>query len=247
MSTSSVNQRKTSITKDELQSLIPSAWREILAQELKMPYWDNIVDELNKAKLDITPPIDEVFNAFRLKPTDVKVILIGQDPYPKKGEAHGYSFSIRETVRNIPPSLKNIVKELNAEYGTSVVLANGNLERWEDDGVMLLNTILTTVPNASLAHEKIGWKEFTRAILGYFASRTDNVLFLLLGQQAKKAMEGINIIDRSRLIYAGHPSPRNVSGSFLGSDCFKAVNAQLLSRDILPIRWVSLLHAKDVK
>ena len=235
---------KKSITKEELQSLIPREWREVLSSELTKPYWDNIVEALNKAELNIAPPINEVFNAFKLKPKDVKVVLIGQDPYPTVGEAHGYSFSVKETVKNIPPSLKNMVKELNAEYSTKIVLANGNLEKWANDGVLLLNAILTTLPNTRLAHKDIGWEQFTRAILEYFASKTDNVLFLLLGGQAKKTMEGIVISDRYRLIYAGHPSPVNTTGSFLGSNCFRAVNAQLLSRHILPIRWTSLLNAK---
>lgn len=225
------------LTKDSLISKIPIAWRTILQEEFRKSYWNKIVDTLNDED-DYYPKENDIFNALKsITPDDVKVILLGQDPYPTKDVAHGYSFSVRRRTK-IPPSLKNIFKELGNEYKIPFEPKHGDISAWERDGVLLLNTILTVSPSMPLSHKNIGWEEFTGAILKYFKNKSD-VLFLLLGTKARDAIKSLDI-DFSRIIYAGHPSARNLTGSFLGSDCFIKVNDELYKRKKLPIRWLLL-------
>ena len=224
------------ITKESLQSSIPESWKLIIQQELNKPYWDKIVSNLNDGVF--YPPVKNIFSALEgVAPDRVKVVLLGQDPYPTKGAAHGYSFSIQKGNK-IQPSLKNIFKELSDEYMTEFEPKSGDLRKWETEGVLLLNTILTVKPESPLSHQNIGWENFTGAILKFLASR-ENVLFLLLGSKARDAVSKFNIDDKRKII-AGHPSPLNRTGSFNGSGCFRAVNEELLRRKILPIRWFNL-------
>ena len=225
------------LTKASLISKIPLAWRTILQEEFRKSYWNKIVDTLNDED-DYYPKENDIFNALKsITPDDVKVILLGQDPYPTKDVAHGYSFSVRRGTK-IPPSLKNIFKELGNEYKIPFEPKHGDISAWEKDGVLLLNTILTVSPSMPLSHKNIGWEEFTGAILKYFKNKPD-VLFLILGTKARDAIKSLDI-DFSRIIYAGDPSTRNLTGSFLGSDCFIKVNDELYKRKKLPIRWLLL-------
>ena len=226
----------TLITKESLQALIPSSWSLILQQELNRPYWDTIVNKLNEGTF--YPSVNDIFASLnRIVPDRVKVVLLGQDPYPTKGAAHGFSFSIQPGSK-IQPSLKNIFKELSEEYDVELNPKSGDLRKWEDEGVLLLNTILTVKPESPLSHQGIGWEEFTGTILKYLATK-ENVLFLLLGSKARDSLKNLNV-DARRQIIAGHPSPLNTTGSFNGSGCFRKVNSELLNRKILPIRWLNL-------
>lgn len=224
------------ITKESLIQLIPSSWKGILQSELEQNYWNSIAETLSKC--EFLPKIDNIFAALRdIVPDDVKVIMLGQDPYPTKGASHGYSFSVNKGTR-IPPSLRNIFYELSNEYKSQVSPKSGNLTQWEKDGVLLLNTILTVKPSQPLSHKGIGWEYFTTAILKYFAEK-DNVVYLVLGSKAREAISNINI-QKERIVSAGHPSPLNTSGTFIGSDCFIKVNEELMKRGRLPIRWLNL-------
>ena len=224
-------------TKEELLELIPQSWKMVLQQELTKPYWDDIIKALNKSD-KFFPPFKDIFNALcDVTPDGVKVVMIGQDPYPTQGVAHGYSFSVRKDT-DIPASLKNIFKELGLEYKTKFSPSNGDLRRWEKDGVLLLNSILTVEEHTPLAHKGIGWENFTKAILQYLATKK-NVVFLTLGTKSRDVIKDLSI-DQKQIVSAGHPSPRNLSNTFIGSDCFIRVNEILLSKNILPVRWLLL-------
>ena len=223
----------TKITKESLQSLIPSSWSMLLQTEMNEDYWDTIVDKLNEGTF--YPSKNNIFAALRdITPDNVKVILLGQDPYHTDGAAHGYSFSTRKGY-DIQPSLKNIFKELSMEYDKKIDPEYGDLTKWEKEGVLLLNRVLTVKPHEPNSHCGIGWERFTEAILKYFANK-HKVVYLLLGAKAKEAIRSIDV-PPNRVVYAGHPSPLNTSGSFIGSDCFKKVNEVLMSMNVLPIRW----------
>lgn len=222
----------TKITKESLQSLIPSSWSMLLQSEMNEDYWDTIVDKLNDG--EFYPSTNNIFAALRdITPDNVKVILLGQDPYHTDGAAHGYSFSTRKDC-DIQPSLKNIFKELSMEYDKKFNPTSGDLRKWEKEGVLLLNRVLTVKPHEPNSHCGIGWEHFTEAILKYFTKT--KAVYLLLGSKAKEAIRNIDV-PPNRIVFAGHPSPLNTTGSFIGSDCFKKVNEILMSMNILPVRW----------
>lgn len=229
---------KMVLTKEKLQSYIPQSWKQVLQSELNKEYWNTIVETLNECD-EFFPPLPEIFNALNgVTPENVKVVLLGQDPYPTKDVAHGYSFSVKKG-KDIPPSLQNIFKELSLEYKIEFSPQHGNLEKWEEDGVLLLNTILTVEERSPLSHKGIGWEQFTDAILKYLFSKNKNVMFLCLGGKARETVTKLKI-DFKNIIFTSHPSPLNTRGGFIGSNCFINVNKELMSRNELPIRWILL-------
>lgn len=226
------------ITKERLQSYIPHSWQQVLQGELEKDYWDSIVKTLNECD-EFFPPLPEVFNALKeVTPENVKVVLLGQDPYPTKDVAHGYSFSVKKG-KSIPLSLQNIFKELSLEYKIEFSPQDGNLEKWEEDGVLLLNTILTVEEHSPLSHKNIGWERFTDAIIKYLYEKNKNIIFLCLGGKARETVTRLKI-DFKNIVFAAHPSPVNTKGGFIGSNCFINVNNELMSRGELPIRWILL-------
>lgn len=226
------------ITKERLQSYIPHSWQQVLQGELEKDYWDSIVKTLNECD-EFFPPLPEVFNALKgVTPENVKVVLLGQDPYPTKDVAHGYSFSVKKG-KSIPLSLQNIFEELSLEYKIEFSPQDGNLEKWEEDGVLLLNTILTVEEHSPLSHKNIGWERFTDAIIKYLYEKNKNIIFLCLGGKARETVTRLKI-DFKNIVFAAHPSPVNTKGGFIGSNCFINVNNELMSRGELPIRWILL-------
>ena len=226
------------ITRERLQSYIPHSWQQVLQGELEKDYWDSIVKTLNECD-EFFPPLPEVFNALKgVTPENVKVVLLGQDPYPTKNVAHGYSFSVKKG-KSIPLSLQNIFKELSLEYKIEFSPQDGNLEKWEEDGVLLLNTILTVEEHSPLSHKNIGWERFTDAIIKYLYEKNKNIIFLCLGGKARETVTRLKI-DFKNIVFAAHPSPVNTKGGFIGSNCFINVNNELMSRGELPIRWILL-------
>jgi uracil-DNA glycosylase len=216
----------------ELLEYIPDHWKNFLGDEIfKQPFWSVIVNTLNKC--DYTPCLDEIFNAFRIRPSEIKVVIVGQDPYPTEGIAHGYSFSIREGSK-IPPSFKNIITELSNEYSVGDKTAY-SLEKWVDEGVFLLNSLLTTEIGKSKAHTC--WEQFTSFIIKKL-SFNNNILFICWGSVAK------NLVKSPNMLFSGHPSPLNRKRDFIGNEHFLRANRWLIERNILPIRWLKIFRTK---
>ena len=216
---------------------IESSWKEALAGEFSKPYFESLVHFLRAEKAAgtvIYPPGGQIFRAFELTPVDkVKVVILGQDPYHGPGQAHGLSFSVPVGVP-APPSLKNIFKEIESDLG---VRMSGcpDLESWARQGVLLLNAVLTVRGGEAASHGKIGWQEFTDAVIKYISDNCEGVVFLLWGNFARTKAE---LIDSSRhvVLQAAHPSPL-ARGAFFGCRHFSQANAALTASGRTPIDW----------
>ena len=216
---------------------IEQSWKDALAGEFEKPYFASLVRFLHHEKAAgkrIYPPGSLIFNAFGLTPVqDLKVVILGQDPYHGPGQAHGLSFSVPEGVP-APPSLKNIFKEIESDLGVRMS-GYPDLEKWARQGVLLLNAVLTVRAGAPASHGKIGWEEFTDAVIRYISDNCDGVVFLLWGNFARSKSA---LIDRSRhhVLEAAHPSPL-ARGAFFGCRHFSQTNAILASQGKAPIDW----------
>jgi uracil-DNA glycosylase len=217
---------------------IEAGWKEVLKQEFTRPYFLQAVNFLRTEKMAgkvIYPPGSLIFNAFNTTPfNDVKVVLIGQDPYHGKGQAHGLSFSVPDGV-SPPPSLVNIFKELQTDIG--IPISNkGNLTHWAQQGVLLLNTSLTVRANEPMSHAKIGWAEFTDAVIKKISDQKQHVVFLLWG---KFAQEKQVLVDETKhcILKAAHPSPFSAYNGFFGCHHFSKTNEYLTKNGIDPIDW----------
>ena len=217
--------------------MIGNDWDLHLKDEFENEYFLKIkefVDEEYGSKT-IYPPYDEIFNAFRLTPlSDVKVVILGQDPYHEKGQAHGLAFSTPEG-RPIPRSLKNIFKEINAEYGYSIP-ESGCLEPWAKQGVFLLNTVLTVEEGNANSHSKCGWQTFTDNVIKVLNTQTQPIVYMLWGKQAEKKKELITNPNHLVLI-SSHPSPFSARRGFFGCNHFKLANEFLKENKKEEIDW----------
>ncbi len=217
---------------------IEPGWKELLKQEFNQPYFLQIVQHLKTEKKQgktIYPPGPFIFNAFNSTPfQNVKVVLLGQDPYHGHGQAHGLCFSVQNGVP-APPSLVNIFKELQKDTGMSVP-AHGNLSQWAGQGVFLLNASLTVRAGEPMSHSKIGWARFTDHIIQCISLQKAHVVFLLWGRFAQ---EKSVLIDESKhlILRAAHPSPLSASSGFFGCRHFSKTNQYLVSKGIEPIDW----------
>lgn len=188
------------------------------------------------AQGEVYPPADCVFEAFNRTPFDqVKVVILGQDPYPNPHQAHGLCFSVPDGIP-LPRSLVNVYKELEAEYHTPFLNQSGNLSHWADQGVLLLNATLTVAAGQTGSHQRKGWEEFTDAVVERLADRRDHLVFLLWGAFAQK--KGA-VIDRTRhlVLEAAHPSPLSARRGFFGCDHFRKTNAYLTEHGRAAIAW----------
>jgi len=216
---------------------IEQSWKEALADEFGKPYFESLVRFLHEEKgagKRIFPPGSQIFRAFDLTPVkDVKVVILGQDPYHGPGQAHGLSFSVPEGVP-APPSLKNIFKEIETDLGVKMS-GYPNLEKWARQGVLLLNAVLTVRSGEAASHSRIGWQEFTDAVIKYISDNCEGVVFMLWGNFARTKAE---LIDRSRhvVLEAAHPSPL-ARGAFFGCRHFSRANAALVASGRAPIDW----------
>ena len=216
---------------------IEQSWKNALAGEFEKPYFASLVRFLHREKASgrkIYPPGSQIFRAFDLTPvSQVKVVILGQDPYHGPGQAHGLSFSVPEGVP-APPSLKNIFKEIESDLGIRMS-GSTDLERWASQGVLLLNAVLTVQSGVAASHSKIGWQEFTDAVIRYISDNCEGVVFLLWGNYARGKSA---LIDRSRhyVLEAAHPSPL-ARGAFFGSRHFSQTNTILASQGKAPIDW----------
>ena len=210
-----------------------------MGDQLGEPYFralGNFVDgERAKFSERIYPPEEEVFSAFDLTPFGrVRVLLLGQDPYVRAGQAHGLCFSVREEVK-VPPSLRNVFKELASDVGCFVP-DNGFLVHWAKQGVLMLNTILTVRDGEPLSHAGRGWETFTDAVIGSVSAKPKPVVFVLWGGPAQKKIQLIDT-ERHVIVKAAHPSPLSATRGFLGSKPFSAINRALLAAGGPAVDW----------
>ncbi|MEE9373228.1 MAG: uracil-DNA glycosylase [Saprospiraceae bacterium] len=216
---------------------IHKSWKKILKDEFKQPYFSDIKNYLHIAKsqgITIYPPESKIYNAFDSTPFDkVKVIVVGQDPYHGHGEAMGLSFSVPYGKRT-PPSLRNIFKELKNDIGMTIP-SHGDLSEWADQGVFLLNAILTVEHQQASSHKNIGWITFTNAVIKHLSVKKENLVFLLWGRFAQSKS---GLIDQSKhhVLTAAHPSPM-ARGGFYGCKHFSKTNDILNNIGLKPINW----------
>ena len=216
---------------------IESSWKAALQGEFDKPYFAGLVSYLHTEKAKgctIYPPGPQIFRAFELTPVqNVKVVILGQDPYHNPGEAMGLSFSVPEGVRT-PPSLKNIFKEIEDDLGIRMS-GSPNLEPWARQGVLLLNSILTVRANQPASHQNIGWQEFTDSVIRYISDSCNGVVFLLWGNFARTKAGLINP-QKHLILEAAHPSPL-ARGAFFGCRHFSKANDFLTFKGKTPIEW----------
>lgn len=216
---------------------IEESWKSALAGEFGKPYFASLVRFLHEEKASgkkIFPPGSQIFTAFELTPvSQVKVVILGQDPYHGLGQAHGLSFSVPDGIP-APPSLKNIFKEIEADLGIRMS-GYPNLEKWARQGVLLLNAVLTVRSGEAASHSKIGWQEFTDAVIKYISDNCEGVVFMLWGNFARTKRD---LIDTSRhhVLEAAHPSPL-ARGAFFGCRHFSQANNLLMASGKTPIDW----------
>jgi len=217
---------------------IEPSWKEVLHKEFSKPYFEQIAAFLKIEKAQgkiIYPPGSLIFNAFDKTPFNkVKVVLLGQDPYHGAGQAHGLCFSVPDGVQP-PPSLQNMYKELNNDIGMPIP-KTGNLTKWAIQGVFLLNASLTVRAGEPMSHAKIGWAEFTDAVIKTISSEKKGVVFLLWGRFAQDKQV---LIDETRhyVLKAAHPSPLSANNGFFGCKHFSKTNAILRQQSLEAIDW----------
>lgn len=216
---------------------LPPSWRPLLGAELTKPYFRELVRFLDRERqtYDIYPPEQEIFTALKLTPYEsVKVLLLGQDPYPGKGQAHGLCFSVRPGIKP-PASLRNIYQELANDVAFRIP-NNGYLASWAEQGMLMLNAVLTVRAGEPNAHKGKGWEIFTDTIIRRVNERASPVVFVLWGAYAQKKIKLINV-QRHIIIKSAHPSPLSARHGFFGSRPFSAINKALKEIGQPPINW----------
>ena len=217
---------------------IEDSWKEVLKAEFNKPYFLQIVTHLKTERASgkiIYPPGQLIFNAFyKTTFANLKVVILGQDPYHNAGQAMGLSFSVPDSVPP-PPSLLNIYKELNKDVGMPIP-STGNLNKWAEQGVLLLNAVLTVRANEPASHAKIGWMDFTNAVIKKISDEKKGIIFLLWG---KFAQEKQVLIDETKhfVLKAAHPSPFSADKGFFGCKHCSKTNELLTKQGIMPIDW----------
>lgn len=213
------------------------SWKAKLQQEFEKPYFKTLTDFVRSeyATKTVYPPAKFIFNAFDSCPfNEVKVVIVGQDPYHEPGQAHGLCFSVNEGVR-IPPSLVNIYKEIHDDLGKPVP-RSGNLERWAEQGVLLLNATLTVQAHRAGSHQEKGWEQFTDSVISHLANEREHLVFILWGAYAQRKGENIDA-NRHLILKSKHPSPLSAHRGFFGNKHFSRANAYLIAHGKKPIDW----------
>jgi uracil-DNA glycosylase len=218
---------------------IESTWKENLKEEFEKPYFKQLTDfiraEYENRKGRVFPLPNEIFKAFNLCPFElVKVVILGQDPYPTRGHANGLCFSVKEDVYPFPRSLNNLFKELKDDLG--IQREHGSLESWSRQGVLLLNSVLTVEEGKPASHTGKGWEQFTDAVLKILSSKKEHIVFVLWGNWAQQKKPLINELNHL-IIQSPHPSPLSAHRGFFGSRPFGKINAYLLQSGHDEIKW----------
>lgn len=219
---------------------LEKSWKEVLRDEMSTSYFKDLMAYVEQQYIAtgdrIFPKKSELFQALNLCPLDdIKVVILGQDPYPTKGFAHGLCFSVEETVFPFPKSLNNIFKELESDTGKPIP-ANGNLRRWAEQGVLLLNTVLTVEEGKPDSHAGKGWERFTDAVLSVINQEQTEIVYLLWGSKAQTKAEKLDA-ERNLILKTVHPSPLSAYRGFFGSKHFSQANSYLLEHEKKPIIW----------
>lgn len=213
-------------------------WREFIKAELQKPYFNEIkagILQSEAAGKRVFPPKESIFSLFSQPKSQIKVVILGQDPYHGLGQANGLAFSVQRGVK-IPPSLRNIYRELETDIEGYTPPQDGDLTAWCEEGVFLLNTVLTVEERSANSHAKIGWEYFTTAVIEEINQHCQHVVFILWGSHAQK--KGININrEQHHIINSAHPSPLSAYRGFFGSKPFSSANAYLRSKNKLPVNW----------
>jgi uracil-DNA glycosylase len=212
-------------------------WYEALKDEFKKDYYKNLFQTVNQeyhTRL-IFPPANDIFNAFHLTPLkDVKVVILGQDPYHNNGQAHGLCFSVKKGVE-VPPSLVNIYQELHDDLGCEIP-NHGCLTKWAEQGVLMLNTVLTVRAHQANSHRGIGWEEFTDAAIKVLNAQDRPIVFILWGSPAQRKKVMLNN-PKHLILQAPHPSPLSAYRGFFGSKPFSQTNRFLEENNVEPVDW----------
>ncbi|OOG62567.1 uracil-DNA glycosylase [Flavobacterium sp. A45] len=220
-------------------NLNPS-WQTILSDEIEKPYFHELMDTVDQEYQNSVcfPPKELIFSAFNnCSFENVKVVIIGQDPYHGDGEANGLSFSVNDSVR-IPPSLRNIFRELTTDLDSIFMPTSGNLESWAKQGVLLLNASLTVRKDNPNSHKHLNWNFFTEAVIQKISDQKENVVFMLWGSFAQKKGSKINR-EKHLVLESGHPSPMSANqGKWFGNKHFSKSNAYLQENNIQTIKWL---------
>ena len=219
-------------------SELSGEWKQALKGEFSKEYYKKLYEFVKKEYSThiIYPPADKIFEALHLTSlSDIKVVILGQDPYHGDNQAHGLSFSVPVSQKKIPPSLVNIYKELHDDVGTYIP-NNGNLLKWSNEGVLLLNTILTVRAHAAFSHQGMGWENFTDAIIRIINDKPEPVVFMLWGNAAIAKSKMLNN-PKHLILKAVHPSPLSAHKGFLGCKHFSKANDFLVKNGISPIDW----------
>jgi uracil-DNA glycosylase len=228
---------KTGVIVSDINPVIEKSWKNALIDEFQKPYFKQIKKTLveEKSKYHIYPPGNLIFNAFNQTPFEnVSVVILGQDPYHGPGQAHGLCFSVPQGIAQ-PPSLVNIFKEIRDDLGIPIP-KTGNLEKWAQQGVLLLNAMLSVRENSAGSHQKIGWETFTNQVIQTLSDKGNGIIFLLWGRFAQ---EKAKLIDTTRhtILTAAHPSPLSAYNGFFGCKHFSKTNEILKKLGKMPIDW----------
>ena len=216
---------------------LPASWRDALADEFSQPYWAELQEfvQAERESHRVFPPADEVYTAFQLTPLDqVRVFLLGQDPYPGEGQAHGLCFSVKPGV-SLPGSLRNMYKELQDDLGIPPA-KSGYLATWAEQGMLMLNAVLTVRAGEANSHKGKGWETFTDAAIRAVNDKPDPVVFVLWGAYAQKKIKLIDV-DRHVIIQSAHPSPLSAANGFFGSKPYSKINAALKMHGYPEMDW----------
>ncbi len=218
--------------------MITNDWLGAVSDEFAKPYYRELYTFIKEeyGRVTVYPPADDIFNAFHFTPLGkVKVLLLGQDPYHNVNQAHGLSFSVLPSQKEIPPSLQNIYQELHDDLGCYVP-DNGYLKKWADQGVLLLNTVLTVRAHQANSHQKKGWELFTDAVIEAVNAQDRPIVYLLWGRPAQSKIPMLNN-PKQLILKAPHPSPLSAYRGFFGCKHFSQANAFLQEHGIEPIDW----------
>jgi uracil-DNA glycosylase len=221
------------------QVQLTESWKPVLAQEFNQPYFNQLIEFIKHeqaAGKTIYPLGSQIFNAFEFTPfNEVKVVILGQDPYHGAGQAHGLCFSVNKNVA-VPPSLKNIYKELQTDIEGYTAPNHGDLSHWAKQGVLLLNATLTVEKDKAGSHQGKGWEQFTDEVIKQLSTQKEKLVFILWG---KFAQSKATLIDTQKhlVLMAAHPSPFSAYNGFLGCKHFSKTNAYLIANNLMPISW----------